>query len=202
MTKQKKRIVKKNAKGTLTLLLVILSFCSCLNKQNQILMDEMTLLKSQEIIIPTKSLTVYTKDHLDNTAIKDNNIQNAELKFIVYSDSVECGPCYMNQLTGWLKYIYYAQEHNNKLGFYFIFSPRVGKLEEVIKSFNEIYFEYPIYVDENRIFEKQNPTIPKDKRMHCFLLDKDNKVILIGNPTRNKKVESLFFEIIEKSTIY
>jgi hypothetical protein len=201
MIKQKKGIIRENIKKTLASLLFIFFLCSCVNKQNQILMDEMTLLKSQKINIPTESLTVYIKDHLKNATIKENNIKNAEFKFIVYSDSIECGSCYMNQLTGWLKYIYYAQEHPDKLGFYFIFSPRVGKLEEVLKSFNEIFFEYPIYVDENRIFEEQNPTIPKNKRMHCFLLDKDNKVILIGNPIRNKKVESLFFEIIEKSTI-
>ena len=34
--------------------------------------------------------------------------------------------------------------------------------------------------------------------MHSFLLDENDSVLLVGNPVRNKKIEELFFKILEE----
>lgn len=34
--------------------------------------------------------------------------------------------------------------------------------------------------------------------LHTFLLDEDNKVILVGNPLHNKKIEEMFYKIVEE----
>lgn len=47
--------------------------------------------------------------------------------------------------------------------------------------------DIPIYVDVNKAFQKQNPSIPRDMRFHYFLLDNDGKPLLIGNPITSDK---------------
>lgn len=33
---------------------------------------------------------------------------------------------------------------------------------------------------------------------HTFLLDEDNNVLLVGNPLENKKIEEMFWQIVEE----
>ncbi len=49
--------------------------------------------------------------------------------------------------------------------------------------------------DSSRLFLTTNP-IPSDYRFHTFLLDKDNRVVLVGSPIGNPKMWELY-----KSTI-
>ena len=42
-----------------------------------------------------------------------------------------------------------------------------------------------------------NENIPTDTRLHSFLLDKDSKIILVGNPLRNEKLWDLYKNVIE-----
>lgn len=55
---------------------------------------------------------------------------------------------------------------------------------------------YPALIDENGLFPAANPHIPADSRFHTFLLDKNGKVILIGDPVNNPPLWELY-----KSTI-
>lgn len=42
--------------------------------------------------------------------------------------------------------------------------------------------DIPIYVDVNKAFQKQNPSIPRDMRFHYFLLDNDGKTATYWKP--------------------
>lgn len=46
--------------------------------------------------------------------------------------------------------------------------------------------------------EIMNPHLPKNKALHTFLLDENNNVILVGNPLHNKKIEKIFYKIVEE----
>ena len=59
-------------------------------------------------------------------------------------------------------------------------------------------FDYPILLDTLREFEKLNPHLPKNRALHTFLLDENNNVILVGNPLHNKKIEEMFYKIVEE----
>lgn len=43
-----------------------------------------------------------------------------------------------------------------------------------------------------------NPNIPSESMFHTFLLDENNKVILIGNPMVNKQIEEMLVLIVEE----
>lgn len=55
-----------------------------------------------------------------------------------------------------------------------------------------------IYVDTTQHFRRHNPNIPSDVMFHTFLLDSDNKVILVGSPIQNNRIQNLFKKIIKE----
>ena len=86
----------------------------------------------------------------------------------------------------------------DKLKFYYILSPQRQHIEKVRSALNVIDFEYPMIIDTLREFEKLNPHLPKNRTLHTFLLDENNNVILVGNPLHNKKIEEMFYKIVEE----
>lgn len=48
-------------------------------------------------------------------------------------------------------------------------------------------FDIPVYIDSEDRFNRLN-RFPSDPIFHTFLLDKDNKVAVIGNPVHNLAV--------------
>lgn len=43
----------------------------------------------------------------------------------------------------------------------------------------------------------RNLGIPKDSKFHTFLLNKQNKIVYVGNPLASDKAWALFTEILE-----
>ena len=57
-------------------------------------------------------------------------------------------------------------------------------------------FTYPIYIDVADSLNRLNH-FSSDERFQTLLLDKDNKVVAIGNPINNPKVKELYLKIIQ-----
>ena len=60
-------------------------------------------------------------------------------------------------------------------------------------------FTYPVCLDLGNKFYNANK-IPDDMMLQTFLLDKDNKIIALGNPIHNSKIKDLFLNIISGGT--
>ena len=41
-----------------------------------------------------------------------------------------------------------------------------------------------------------NMHLPDNNMLHSFLLDKENRVVLVGSPLQNDKMEKLFWELL------
>lgn len=54
-------------------------------------------------------------------------------------------------------------------------------------------FQYPVFIDEMGSFDALNH-FPANMTFQTFLLDKDNKVVVIGNPIHNPMVKELYLE--------
>ena len=122
---------------------------------------------------------------------------DAPMKMVVWYDSVECASCRIQQLHEWNEIIRYANETGEIFRPVFIFSPKVNDLHSVNYALHMSDFEHPVYIDKENIFRKNNHGIPPDERMHTFLLDENNKVVLVGSPLRNKPLWELYKEQIE-----
>ena len=170
---------------------VVLLFLSCGNSRK--IKEDLKILQSKSITIP-KDVKILV--HGEDSVI--NNFMDSELKWIVYADSVSCNSCIVSNMTNWMNLVFYAEAFNDRLKYYFIFNPRKSDEDDIRLSLKTSYFDYPIILDIDGKFEKLNPHLPKNKAMHTFLLDKDNKVILVGDPLRNKKIKETFYEMVEE----
>ena len=75
------------------------------------------------------------------------------------------------------------------MDFLFYFFPQDKK--ELLSILKNIQFNYPIYIDEQDELNKLNK-LPTNQSFQCFLLDKDNKVVLLENPINNYKIWELY----------
>lgn len=107
------------------------------------------------------------------------------------------GLCYQH-INSWKPLINYAKRFDDRLRFCFIFSPQKKDLFDTKLLIVRQMFDYPILLDTLREFEKLNPHLPKNRALHTFLLDENNNVILVGNPLHNKKIEEMFYKIVEE----
>lgn len=105
------------------------------------------------------------------------------------TNSYDCSSCRIAKLTD--NYPLYSFADINKISVLTIFSPDEGELDNVMRQLIISDLDIPIYVDVNKAFQKQNPSIPRDMRFHYFLLDNDGKPLLIGNPITSDKIMRL-----------
>jgi hypothetical protein len=126
-------------------------------------------------------------------SIIDRDLSKAEYKILLYVDSTGCSECRL-LLHKWLPLITEAGIlYSNRLEFAFFFQPK--NMEEIYYLFRLYDFNYPVYIDEkNEIFYLNN--LPREEEYQCFLLDRNNRVLALGNPVHNPKIWELYKKII------
>lgn len=139
---------------------------------------------ASEIILPEELECIYKKQV--RPIVKDTL---KPYKYIIYYDSYDCSSCRIAKLTD--NYPLYSFADINKISVLTIFSPDEGELDNVMRQLIISDLDIPIFVDVNKAFQKQNPSIPRDMRFHYFLLDNDGKPLLIGNPITSDKIMRL-----------
>jgi hypothetical protein len=133
------------------------------------------------------SFSVYERDTLLS------GFYSSPYKILLYVDSTGCTSCKL-KLYEWQKLIAEADTAlAGKLSFVFCFQPK--NKDELLFLFKRDRFNYPVVVDETNRINQLNG-FPQKAEFQCFLLDNDNKVISVGNPTLNPKVWDLYKQII------
>lgn len=114
-------------------------------------------------------------------------------RILVYTDSTGCVSCKLS-LSIWK---YYMSEIDSilpgQVDFQFYFQPK--NLKEIIRLLKLNNFTHPIYVDQCGEINKLN-NLPSEMKYQCFLLDSQNTVLSIGNPTLNPKIWDLYKQIM------
>jgi hypothetical protein len=116
-----------------------------------------------------------------------------EYKIFLYVDSTGCSSCRL-RLLQWKQLIEEADSlFEEKLGFLFFFQPKSKKDMEYL--FKNDQFDYPVFIEMNDAMNQINH-FPAQAQYQCFLLNKENKVLMIGNPMINPKIWELYKEQI------
>lgn len=168
----------------------ILSEMSCSNKQD--IQKELKLLTSKPIILPKNSIVISSKDNPDI-----NSHNQCDLKLIIYTAPQNCSSCGINNIHIWEKYLEYAQLFNGRLKLYFIYAPKKSEVNKIKLALGNNPLDYPVFIDDIGEFERMNIHLPKNKELHTFLLDKNNNVIMVGNPLQSKSIEHLFYKTVK-----
>lgn len=114
---------------------------------------------------------------------------SAPYKILLYTDSAGCISCKLN-LAEWQYIIEEAESlFPGQLDFAFYFQPKREK--ELIYLMKQDNFDYPVFIDRRHQFNELNH-LPEKMEFQCFLLDHENRVQLIGNPSLNPQIWELF----------
>ncbi|MEG1586038.1 MAG: hypothetical protein RR346_04110 [Bacteroidales bacterium] len=174
------------------LIYIVLFGGACSSRERQFT-KEIKSLQSRTIRLPLKGLIMQLGTELQKVDVNEKG-----LKLVVYADSAGCTTCAIDHIDSWERFIDYAKQFNNQLRFYFIFSPMKEELHRTKLMIANTIFDYPILLDTLGEFEKLNPHLPKNRALHTFLLDENNQVVLVGNQLHNKKIEEMFYKIVEE----
>lgn len=144
----------------------------------------------EEVILPLDSFLCYQ-------GLKEKETVNrhlSEYKLVVYMDLISCMSCGLKTMHEWDVYVELSDSLEGVFDILFIVSPKHNELGLVkIKVLSE-NFKYPVFIDDKNIFSKINPCIPSEEQFHVFLLDKDNRIILVGNPLKSNKIHNLLIK--------
>lgn len=142
----------------------------------------------KEIVFPPFSNCTYLGE---DASCPD--LSNAPYKILVYTDSVGCTSCRLN-LTVWKAYIKEVDTlARGNVDFLFYFQPKNKKeLKYLLKREK---FEHTVFIDEEGEISRIN-RFPKGMEYQSFLLDRENKVLSVGNPVLNMKMWEIYKQLI------
>lgn len=171
------------------LLLMSALFVSCKQTSNTDKVAQLVInWQGREVIFPENPVfTIFGQDTVDFS------FRHADYKVVSYVDSIGCLSCKL-QLDRWKDVIHRIDSVSAvRVPFVFVFSP--DKLRDVMYATKSGGFDYPILLDLQGEFNALNH-FPANFNFQTMLLDKDDKVLAIGNPVQSPKVLDLYQSII------
>lgn len=139
----------------------------------------------------------YSSDKSSVLFVKNSEsffINKSSFTILNYVDSLGCTSCQL-KLIKWKDFIDNLNTNcENRVQLIFLIHPQ--KTDEIKFFLEKDKFHYPILVDKNNDFINTNQ-LPMEMMFQTFLLDKDNRVLAIGNPVHNPKVKELYLKIIQ-----
>lgn len=178
---------------TLNLIILVLLpiFFSCKNEQKEKEKHIAQLVnewQGKQIVFPEN--LIFTRYLTDTT---DYRIPQSEYKVLIYVDSIGCTSCKL-QLHKWKELIEYTDSvTQEKIPFLFFFHSKDYKeIRYLLKCDG---FDRPVCIDMDDRLNKLNK-FPADMTFQTFLLDKNNKVAVLGNPVHNTAIKDLYLKQI------
>ncbi|WFE86599.1 DUF1573 domain-containing protein [Parabacteroides chongii] len=178
-------------KTILLYIVLIAAFFSCNSEQKEKEQQIAQLVnewQGKQIVFPENA--IFTRYLTDTT---DFQIPQSDYKIIIYVDSTGCTSCKLKPAK-WKELIqHFDSVTQEEIPFLFFFHPKdIEKLHNTLIIEN---FDYPVCIDLNDQLNKLN-LFPTDIAFHTFLLDKNNKVIVLGNPIANPAIKDLYLKQI------
>lgn len=174
-----------------TLIMCVWVLASCQESREEAMLRLVNEWNGKEIKFPFRSVfTIQGKDTVDF------EFGNADYKVVTYIDSVGCTSCKL-QLPRWKELVKEVDSlTGGSVPFLFYFHPK--DMKELRYLTRRDGFEYPVCFDGKDELNRLN-RFPADITFQTFLLDKDNKVVAIGNPVLNPKIRELYLGLVTGS---
>lgn len=178
-------------KKPIYLILALFATCllsSCQKTEAERLEQLLQKWYEKEITFPKNpSFTVYGEKESDFT------IPVGGYKLVHYVDSVGCTSCKLN-LDKWKEYIAYLDSVTGHTVPCLFFIHAIQKREVKIALKNS-RFSHPVCLDVENEFYRLNE-FPMHPMLQTFLLDKDNRIVGMGDPVKNPRVKELYLNLI------
>ena len=154
------------------------------------LADELRMFMGTAIEFPDNMLI---KGH--DGQIPDTTLLHRPFKMVIYMDQKGCESCKLQALVPVHVFTLENRPHKN-FGVVVILNP--SHIESAEHFLEEMRFRQTVFYDLDGSFERLNLHLPKNERFRTFLLNEDNKVVLVGNPIRNANLRKLYLEALKR----
>ena len=173
--------------GIWLLMLCLLAACQDSDKQRLTrLVEEWD---GKEVVFPRQA--VFTVQGRDTVSFR---WQDAPYRIVTYVDSVGCASCKL-QLPKWKQLMAETDSLFGKGKLSYVFFFHLKDVRELTYLTRRDGFTYPVCFDREDAFNRLN-RFPSEMALQTFLLDKDNRVVAIGNPVHNPQMKELYLNVI------
>jgi len=111
------------------------------------------------------------------------------IKLITYING-SCSSCIF-EMSQWQP-LFEDEDFKNII---FLFYVRTNNIEQTTALMQQIEFNHPIIIDQTDIFYTQN-NLSEKKICQTFLLDQENKIMIIGNPIYGINIKNIYVNAI------
>ncbi len=171
----------------LIVLSVILSSCHNMRNDDR---NAVINLAGKEIVLPD-SLGVMIQD-----IPVEYDFSFADYKIVTYIDSKGCTTCSM-KLTPWNDLINEFKTIEG-VDVHFLMILNKDAEDEIVSILKRNFFRHPVSFDPEGTFKEKN-SLPVSPSYHTMLLDRDNKVVAVGNPVLSPKIKDLYRQILTEN---
>lgn len=174
-------------KTTMLSLLITLCYGACTHLETD-LKDFMT----HRIVIPYDSL-----DYRICSLYKNDTVCNYKIKLVSLVEEEGCTACLIKDLSE-RERTFMGKTDYKDVEFVYIFRTTKETSKRLYSKLCNYRIEGTVYLDTCNAFLKANPHIPENELFHTFVINNDGKVLMVGNPFKNKKMEALLDKVISK----
>ncbi|MDD4032632.1 MAG: hypothetical protein PHS48_05230 [Bacteroidales bacterium] len=166
----------------------IIWLTSACNSNKQKITETLSQMMDKEIVFPNAlQAKILGRDTIVDVLGKKG------YKIVTFADSSGCTDCRLN-FYGWKMKMDQAKAWNKPVDFVFILQPKDELGLVSLLKFNEL--DLVVFYDKNTDFIRQNH-LSSDPLYQTFLINSENKIVLVGNPISNAALWNLYKETIE-----
>lgn len=166
--------------------------CTEKNEQQKKLEAELCLFKEKAITLPNNMLA----KNCDKQTLPDTSLLHRPLKMVIYINQDGCTDCKLRAL---LPIYMFSLENKHIENFGVNIILNTADMAATEQTLTDMRFHKTVLYDLDGSFERLNPHLPSNETFHTFLLNKENKVVLVGSPIHNEKLSKLYLSEINKA---
>lgn len=175
-----------NTLGSTILFICITILFSCCNQSSSQLTQQIKQLQKTTIYLPTNTEII-------PKSCKDTIVHNStKYKIVTYID-LDCEICW-TELILWQEY-WENNQFSNADFLCYVSAHSYNSISQKMEFRQSTTF--PLFFDTDKQFLRNNPLLI-NKQFHTLLLDQNNNVILVGNPSMKKKIDKLYHKLLFK----
>ena len=172
----------------ISLLASLLIITACQDKKKEEAISSVKEWIGKEILFPKNSVfTIRGKDTIDFS------LNESDYKIVSYIDTTGCTTCQL-KLAEWQRFMDEVDKASpTHTPFIFYLYPK--EVKDLLIEFRREAFDYPVCLDKKDEFNRLNK-LAESNALRTFLLDKENKIVAIGNPIENPNVKKFYLKIL------
>lgn len=169
----------------------------CKNKNDDKINSLKTIINDvlgEKLILPD---SIYIYKPFTNYKTDSTKISNSKLKIYTYINA-SCGIC-IDNIKSWSDFLAELNEYRVPIILIFKSDDNFQSIQYLCESGEVDFFPYPFFFDKNNEYEKLNKFMDGIKDFETVLTDKNNNILLLGNPIRLKATKDLYLKEIKKN---